>query len=82
MTGVSEGALIKRINRRLAPECQRLHKLRGDRWESTLGRYYIIDGIRNQAIASHCDLEEVARDLNVLRPGETLAEASQEDARS
>lgn len=68
---VSEKALISRINRRLAHGGTVLKKTRGQRWRSSVGDFYEIDG--NTIVSTHVDLEDWARELGVLRPSERLA---------
>jgi hypothetical protein len=70
---VTTRALIQRLNRRLAREDQQVHAYRGGRWESDLGRYYIVNMNRNVIVARHVNLEALGRDLEVLRPWEALA---------
>ena len=70
---VSERAIIARINRKLRPDLIQLKKLRGDRWLSDLGRYYLIDG-SNHVAGTDIDLAEYATELGVLKPWERLAE--------
>jgi len=72
---VSEGALLRRINRRLQRTVfQRVLKLREDsRAYFDLGRFYVIDCSSRFLVDSHVDLEELARELGVLRPSERLA---------
>lgn len=82
-TAVSESALIRRINRKLAYEGQmgqRLRKARvyvdrhsGREYEDhNLGRYFIIDIACNLILATHCDLEGLGRELQVLDANEGL----------
>lgn len=73
---VSEAALLARINRALSREdASRMCRNREDsRAFLDLGRFYILND-RNCATATHCDLEEVAREMALLRPGEKLRSA-------
>jgi hypothetical protein len=50
---MTEGALIRRINRRL-PEYHKLHKAR-PREQHDLGSYYVVDHYRNSIVAHHID---------------------------
>lgn len=68
---ISERTLIKRINRKLAYSSERLCTVRGGRWVSTLGRYYI-KNTRNIITAQHCNIEALARELGVLWYGEEV----------
>ena len=70
---VSQSALVKRLNRKLADDGEYLHTLRGMRAFHDLGRYYILrDG--NNIVATHVDPEALGRELGVLRSYETVAE--------
>lgn len=70
---VSEAAIIRRINRKLAHETQSLHRCRpGSRWWSDLGDYYIVDDARNAIVATHVSLEDTARELGILGMAESL----------
>jgi hypothetical protein len=71
---VSPGALVRRINRALADQGERLKTTRGDRWRGDLGDYYVVDLNLNAIVGQHVDLEEFGRELKVLAPGERLAE--------
>lgn len=68
---VSKRALIARINRKL-PGYNKIKTLRGDRWLSSLGRYYEVDEATNAVINTHLDLEELAKGLGVLKGWERL----------
>lgn len=77
MTTVSTRALISRINRRLARDGEHLRKSRPNTSEShNFGTYYIVNPRINRLVASNVDLEEVGRDLGVLRPDEIWEEES------
>jgi len=41
---------------------------RGMQAEPDVGRHYILDARRNWVVAKDCDLEAIAKDLNVLAP--------------
>ena len=70
---VSQSALVRRINRALAPELTRLRKTRGDRWRGDLGDYYVVDDLQNRIIAPHVDPEAFGRELGVLSKHERVA---------
>lgn len=83
-TAVSESALIRRINRKLAHEGRMGHRLRKARVhvdrhsgyayeDSNVGRFFVIDIASNFILATHCDLEGLGRELQVLDANETLA---------
>ncbi len=69
---VSERALQKRINRQLAKENERLVKSKGLKAKTELGEWYIINDI-NQAVAWHCEIEKLGREMGVLKPSENIA---------
>jgi hypothetical protein len=58
-------ALIKRSNRKLAPEYEAVRKARGERRD--LGAYYAVDTFRNMVLNTHVDPEARARELGVMR---------------
>jgi hypothetical protein len=64
---VSRRAIVQRINRKLADKPVQLCK---NRQEDT---YYLIDTRRNRVLEQIVDLEEKARELEVLRPWEEEA---------
>ena len=73
---VTEQALIRRINRKLAREGQfgaQLHKYRGGRWLVDLGNFYVIDRDTGGLVQAHVDLEELAREVGALAKSEKLA---------
>jgi hypothetical protein len=72
---VSVRAAMQRINRKLAPDGEKLLKCReGARWLSDLGRYYILDVNRNVLLTRHVALDALGRKLKVLAPWESLVE--------
>ena len=72
MTVLSENALRARINRKLAHEGERVVTPRyGSQSWLEYGPHFIVDD-RNNLQAWSCDLENLGRELGVLRPGETL----------
>lgn len=73
---ITQNALMKRINRALAKEGERLTVTRGERWRSELGDFYVLDVNMNAVVAKHCDPEKLGRELGVLRKWERLAESA------
>ena len=72
---VSARAAIQRINRKLAPDGEKLKRCReGGRWLSDLGRYYVLDVNRNVLLTRHVDLDALGRKLKVLAPWESVVE--------
>ena len=78
---VSERALIQRINRKLNAEDQKLKAARGfwDRQrnlhydDTNVGRFYVVDLLRNFVVDSHIDLAQYARKLGAMASWEELA---------
>lgn len=72
-THVSARALIKRINRRLAPLSQMLVVSRGEgQVYHSFGRYWINDWRRNRPVETKVDLERYARENGFIKSNETL----------
>jgi ribosomal 30S subunit maturation factor RimM len=74
---VGKRALIQRINRALQYQGQKGLKLkvrRGDKWQSTIGEYYVVDIERNIIVNTNADLEELGRELKVLADYEHLVD--------
>lgn len=72
MKTITEGAAIKRINRKLAHKREVLRTARG-RWETNRSRHYVVDVNRNVVTALYVDVEELGRELGVIRNGERVA---------
>lgn len=74
---LSENALIKRINRKLAPQWQAIRKPRPGRSADSLGPFYLLDTHRN-AVESYGlgvpNLIDMGRDLRVLRESDVVVE--------
>lgn len=76
MRTVSEQALVKRINRKLA--CQsppmRMHVLsERSRWYNDMGRFYVVHLTLNRIEFPHVEIENYGRELGVLGATESLA---------
>ena len=72
---ISESALFSRINRRLEKEDQALRMTaHSSRWFTDTGRFYIVDLHTNFIITSHVDLQQLGRELGVLKANEILQE--------
>ena len=73
---VSERAIEARVRRALAREGERLRKTRpGNTWtRANFGDLYTVDAQRGNPQRWHCTLEQLARECNVLRPDEVIAE--------
>ena len=69
---VSRKALIQRINRRLAREGKALRSFRSRQDRMEYGEFYTVIAETSLFLGSHADLEELGRDLGVLREGEVL----------
>jgi hypothetical protein len=71
--GVVERTVVQRINRVLAHDGRKLRKCQvTSRSYSTLGTWYMVE--QNCVVATDLDLEELAKELRVLRPWEVLEE--------
>lgn len=76
---VTLSALLKRINRRLAHENQRLCKTRQGGWiQHDFGAFCIKDVLGNVLIR-HVDPASLGHDLGVLQPDETLIDPDSAD---
>jgi hypothetical protein len=73
-TTITEDAAIKRINRKLAHEGEKLCTARGERASFDLGRHYIINVHTRFLVESHVDVADHAKELGVLAPWEVVAE--------
>jgi hypothetical protein len=70
---VTERALVQRINRKLKAEHQQLRATRpGTRAEREMGHYYIHDYRRNVVTVTRCDVEDLAKEWEVLEAWEEL----------
>jgi len=74
MRSISENALLKRINRHLASDGQRVRRFRCDARDWDLrGEYCLCDTSSNALLATAIDLEAFGRELGVIREGEEVA---------
>jgi len=72
---ISECAVVKRVNRRLAREDQILKCCRfACRNFHYLGRYYVVDGRTNFLATTHVNLDDLAREVRAMRPCEAIAD--------
>ena len=73
---VSQSVIEARVRRALAREGEVLRKTRaGNTWAKVdLGDYYTVDPYTRFPERRHCDLDQLARECNALRPGEVVAE--------
>jgi hypothetical protein len=69
---VSERALIKRINRTLRRNGQKLIKPRSRHWRD-VGPYCVLDLERGLIVLENVDLEHLGRELGVMQRHEALA---------
>lgn len=69
---VTESALVKRLNRKLDKDYQRIRKSRGARAVQELGTYYLLDTYSNGIVDTFLDLEEMGREYKVLHELEEL----------
>jgi hypothetical protein len=71
---VRERALIARINRKLALARWRCGA-RGASAQHDVGQYYLLNWRRESVVRTHVSLEQLARELGVLRPWEEISAA-------
>jgi len=74
---VPERALIQRINRVLRKDGRVLKVTRGGQTRQEVGQYSVFDFDRNAIRTLHVDIEELARELGVLRSFERVADRSE-----
>ncbi len=72
---VSERALLARVNRQLLKKSQQLLRCPPNNINAMreLGRFYIVN-LHGSVECQHQDLEDIAKDLGVIKPYEKLAE--------
>ena len=72
---VTERALIARINRKLAKQDEKLLTCRESSPSFyTLGRYYVVNIYGNYVINQDVGLDELGREMGVLKPFEEMGE--------
>ena len=71
--GVSESAVVQRVNRKLKRDMRMLRKTRGARALVDFGDYYVVDYTHGGIVESQVDVEDLARELEVLKPWERVA---------
>lgn len=71
---IRERTLISRINRKLRHDGERLRKCRQERFRHDLGEFYIVNTDGHWIANKDVDIEDLGRDLGVLRPHEALVE--------
>jgi len=70
---VTELAIKRRINRRLAEKGECLRKSPSNsRWKNELGNYYIAEMDTDNVIKTGLDLEAFAREEGVMKSGEAI----------
>jgi hypothetical protein len=74
MLKVSEHAVAARVNRALRKQGEALKRPRSGRGFQELGQYYIVDTDSNFIVSTHVDIVDLAREMNVMAPYETVAE--------
>lgn len=73
-TTISERALLKRINRKLAKEGEKLCRLpERSRSFGDMGEYHLIEVHTNSVIATHVDVTKLAKEMQALGESETVA---------
>lgn len=74
MVTVSERIVEARVRRALRRDGEVLRKPRSASERQELGDYFTADVHNGNPERWHCDLEQLARDCDVLRPGEVITE--------
>ena len=76
MVTVSERIIEARVRRALLRDGEVLRKTRpGNTWaKADFGDYYTVNPYTRCPERRHCDLEQLAREYRVLRPGEVISE--------
>jgi hypothetical protein len=71
---ITKRALVQRINRRLAKQDyqEKIEACRSSRDRHNVGDFYRIDLNRNAVIGTHVDLDELGRELGVLKAWEAV----------
>jgi hypothetical protein len=70
---VSTRAVLQRINRKLQPQYEQVRKARGRLAnEPGFGEYYQVDFNHNRIVDGNVDIEELARELEVLHQWESV----------
>jgi hypothetical protein len=71
---ITTRALVQRINRKLAPKFEQVRKIREPRapYTEAWGEFFNVDFNRNVVLETSVDLEDLGRELRVLRPWEVL----------
>jgi hypothetical protein len=70
---VSQAALLRRINRRLVVNGEKLRRTRGKKAVAQMGSWHVLDIRARRVVDGHVDIEELAREIGVLREWEFLA---------
>jgi hypothetical protein len=71
---VSMKALVRRVNRRLVKQGQKLIKTRGERVRAELGDMYVIDTNTSALILFRVNVEVLARELGALQTWQKVAD--------
>jgi hypothetical protein len=66
------GAIEKRVRRKLLDDGLALCKPRNESMKREYGEYHIVDIRTNSIHASNCELMDLAKELNVIRPWEKV----------
>jgi hypothetical protein len=69
---ISTRALLARVNRALAAEGQIFRRSRGKKLKAQLGEWHILDKTKGEIAARDLDIEQWARDRNLLQSWEEI----------
>lgn len=72
---LSRRAVERRVQHRLVAECLVLRKCSPrSRWHNDLGDYYLVSILHGIVHATHQDLEDLAREYDVIGEGQAIAD--------
>ena len=75
MQSLNAGAVEARVRRKLAQQDQTLKKSRSQRDLMELGTYFIVNS-SNCLCAKHCELEQLAKELEVIGADQSVLEVA------
>lgn len=69
---VTQDALIKRVNRRLAKCLKKLHTARDSRVVGKVGKHFVVATYSGEVLQTHVDVEEYAREIRAMAKWEVM----------
>lgn len=70
---MNEQAILNRINKLLVKQGQHCRRSESERARAALGRAFIVDLETNEVLDRNVDLEALARELQILAPGQRIS---------